>query len=63
MATETIWPLGMPLRQGFSPYLSMALKTVLLDFDRLVVGIHRDQRIPIFGGRQQRNPDHYRRGK
>lgn len=63
MTTETVRPLGMPLRQGLAPGRNMALETVLLDSYGLVIGIHGNHRVPVFGRRQQRDPDNNRQGK
>lgn len=63
MTTETIWPFGMSFRQRLASGRDMALETVFLDSYRLVIGITGNPRIPVFGRRQERDPDNHGSGK
>src|SRR5262249_48298272 len=63
MTTKTIWPFGMSFRQRLASGRDMALETVFLDSYRLVIDILGDQRIPVFGCRQERDSDNHGSGK
>jgi hypothetical protein len=58
MASEAILSFGMPRGNRLDPVLLMALHTILLGLDRLMIRRIGNDGIPVFGRGQERDT-HY----